>query len=348
MKKKSLNVQKKIHSLLLNNLRDKRILNIYNRFKNNTFPYLGRAKHIGVALSGGPDSLALVYLAKCLSIEKKIKVSFFTVDHKLRKESESEVKKIQILLKKFDISCQVLEWTTKKPKSNIQSIARKNRYNLILNTCEKKKINHLLLGHHVDDLYENFFIRLLRGSGLKGLTSFDLVSRTANKKISILRPLINSEKKELIYISKKIFKFYVQDPSNENIIFQRTRVRSLISNFKKEGLDKNKLNLTIRNLKSSIETIDFYVEKNIYSNSIYIKNKNTFVLKQDFFEQSREVIFRSFIIILRSISKRYYSPRGKSIIRIILKIQTNKLSKVTLGGCFIEKINKTILITKEN
>ena len=61
----------------------------------------------------------------------------------------------------------------KKPTKNIQSIARKKRYELLFSSCKKFKINNILIGHHQDDLFENFFIRILRGSGLKGLVSFD-------------------------------------------------------------------------------------------------------------------------------------------------------------------------------
>ena len=84
------------------------------------------------------------------------------VDHGLRGNSHKEAKQVKYLLKKFDINCQILLWRGKKPKSNIQSIARKNRYDLLLNSCKKYNIKYLLIGHHIDDLYENFFIRLLR------------------------------------------------------------------------------------------------------------------------------------------------------------------------------------------
>ena len=343
MKKKSLNVKKTTPSHILGNFKNKKISKIYSKFEEIINSNTSKPQKLAVALSGGPDSLALAYLAKCYSIKKKIKISFFIVDHKLRADSSREAKKVGKLLKNFKIDCQILEWKTKKPKSNIQSIARKNRYNLIVNACKKKNIKYLLLGHHIDDLYENFLIRLLRGSGLKGLTSFDTVSADIDKEILILRPLIAQEKKDLIYISEKIFKFYVKDPSNKNILFQRTRVRNLIASLKKEGFDKRKLDLTIDNLKSSSETINFYVKKNIVSNSVKLSKKNTYVLKQDFFEQPREVIFRSFTTILKSISKKYYPPRGKSILNIIFKIQTKKLDKVTLGGCCIERINKNFL-----
>ena len=85
---------------------------------------------------------------------------------------------------------------------------------------QKNKINLILTGHQIDDLYENFILRLLRGSGLKGLTSLDKVSKYTINDIEILRPLINVEKKDLIFLSKKVFNFFVNDPSN------------LIENFK--------------------------------------------------------------------------------------------------------------------
>ena len=348
MKKKSLNVKNKIFNLKLKTVDKKKILKIYNEFKYFIKTTIKETNQIAVAVSGGPDSLALAYLAKYLSLKEKIKVKFFIVDHKLRKNSDNEAKKVRLFLKEFDINCQILVWSNKKPKSNIQSIARKNRYELLLNNCKKNNIKYLLIGHHIDDLYENFFIRLLRGSGLKGLTSFGKIAEEKNKNISILRPLINLEKNELIFITKKVFNFYINDPSNQNSDFQRTRIRNVISKLKKDGYDIKKFNLTIKNLKSSDNTINFYVDRNIKKNSIFIKEKNISFLNKNFFLQSDEVVFRSLSFLLKTISSKYYSSRGKSISALISKIQKNKLYKATLGGCCIEKINETILISKEN
>ncbi|MDB4846259.1 tRNA lysidine(34) synthetase TilS [Candidatus Pelagibacter sp.] len=348
MKKKSLSVKKKILKKKFNKISNKKILKIYKKFRFFIKDTIKKEKQIAVAISGGPDSLALAYLAKYLSVKEKIKVKFFIVDHRLRKNSQEEAKKVKSFLKKFNINCQILLWRSKKPKSNIQSIARKNRYELLLKNCQKNNIKYLLVGHHIDDLYENFFIRLLRGSGLKGLTSFDKITVEKNKNILILRPLIDLEKNELIFITKKIFKFYIEDPSNKNSEFQRIRIRSLISNLKKDGYDTKKFNLTIKNLKSSNSTIDFYVDNNIKKNSTFINRKNICFLNKNFFIQSNEVVFRSLSFILSSISSKYYPSRGKSISALITKIKKKVLYKVTLGGCCIEKINETILISKEN
>ena len=92
--------------------------------------------------------------------------------------------------------------------------------------CKKLKISNLVLGHHIDDLIENFFLRMARGSGLKGLVS--LGTNTQIENINLIRPLIEFDKKDLIFLSKFIFNFYVDDPTNDDIKFNRIKVRNLI------------------------------------------------------------------------------------------------------------------------
>ena len=194
MKKKSLNAKKIIHNKLLSYLKNPSINKIYKEFINFNKFNLGKSG-FSVAISGGSDSLALAYFAKCFSISNNIKVKYYHVDHKLRKESFEEAKKLKYLLKDIDINCKILKWEGKKPRSNIQSQARKKRYNLIYKQCLKDKINFVFVAHHIDDLYENFVIRLLRGSGLKGLVSFSQSESSYNEKLKILRPLIGLKKK---------------------------------------------------------------------------------------------------------------------------------------------------------
>ena len=348
MKKKSLSAKKTIHKFLLNNLNNLKINKIFKVFTDCLNNNNVKKFKIAVAISGGPDSLALAYLTKCYLLKNKINGRFFIVDHKLRKNSSKESKSVKSLLKKFDINCEILEWKGKKPQSNIQGIARSYRYDLLKRICKKYNIKNLLIGHHIDDLYENFFIRLLRGSGLRGLSSFGELVKDEKNNIIILRPLINFNKRDLIYISKKVFNFFVEDPSNQNLKFQRSRIRKFLLDLYNEGLDKKKLELTIKNLKIANNSINFYVEQNIESNAKFIKRKNLYILSKFFFEQSEEVIFRSFSLLLKKISGRYYSPRGKSITDSISKICSKNHNKFTIGGCYIDKVNETIFISREN
>ena len=346
MKKKSLSAKKKIHNKLLIHLKNPLISKIYKEFYNFNKFNLNKL-NFSVAVSGGSDSLALAYLCKCYSIYNNIKVKYYHVDHKLRKESSSEAKKLKLLLKKFDIDCKVLNWIGKKPKSNIQSIARVKRYDLIHKECLKDRSNFIFIAHHLDDLYENFIIRLLRGSGLKGLVSFNQIKTIYDHKLKILRPLIGFTKDELNFVTEKVFKFKFEDPSNQNINFKRIRIRNLINNLKSEGMNLEKLRLTIKNLSDSNSTINFYVDENIKSNSKYFGQKQYYILSSSFFNQPNEIVFRSLVNLIKKIGNKYYPPRGKSISQLLSKFKSGEIEKINISGCILEKINNSIIIYKE-
>ena len=344
MSQKSLSVKNRIHNKTLSYLNNKKILKAFNQFSKSV-----RVKNsLAVAVSGGPDSLSLAFLAKCYALKNKLTIKCYIVNHKLRKNSSSEADKVKSMLKTIDINCKILNWDGEKPSTNIQSQARDKRYILLTNECKKDNIQNLLLGHHLDDLFENFLIRIVRGSGLKGLISFNKKTKYNDQNLIILRPLLDLEKKDLIYISKKVFKFFIKDPFNINKDFKRTRIRNLLSTLEKEGLDKKKLLLTIDNLKDSDKSIKFYVDKNFKDNVIFLKRKNIYVLNKNFFNQSHEIIFRSLTKIIQMLGNKYYPVRGKSINKLIEGINLKMFSKVTLGGCFIDRVNETILISKEN
>ena len=344
MNLKNLSVKNKNHKKILSHLNDKKILKIFKEFSIS----LNVKESLAVAVSGGADSLALAFLAKCYSIKNQVKVKYFIVNHKLRKESSLEAKNVRNILKKINDDCKILPWNGKKPSKNIQALARDKRYFLLVNECRKNDIKNLLLGHHVDDLSENFLIRMVRGSGLNGLISFNKKTKYKDQKLNIIRPLLNVEKKDLIYIAKKVFNFFIKDPSNINEKFKRTRIRNLLQSLELEGLDKKKLILTINNLKDSDRSIEFYLNKNLNENSIFVKRKNIYILNQNFFDQAHEIIFRSLSKIIQKLGKKYHPVRGKSINQLIKGISAKSFSKVTLGGCFIDRVNETILISKEN
>ena len=342
MSLKNLSATKITPKLLENKLKNKKINQIYNRFEKS----LNIHKSFIVAVSGGPDSLALAFLAKIFSNKKKLISKFYIVDHKLRSESTKEAKKVKRVLKKHSINAQILTWKGKKPSHKIQSLARTKRYELLFSQCDKFKIENILLGHHQDDLFENFFIRMLRGSGLKGLVSLEKKTKLNNK--YLLRPLLDLKKEDLIFVSKYVFNFYVEDPSNNNENYKRIKIRKLIEDLKKNGLDKKKFIKTIKNLRYSNNVVDFYVSENLKKNTFFFTKSNKLTLNKSFFEQPYEIIFRAFSEVIKIIGKKYYSVRGKKLDKIISDIQNFRLFKATLGGCIIEKVNQTVIISKEH
>ena len=205
MKKRNLSAKKKIRNFYLEKLKNPRIKKIHLEFEKNLGKYTSRK--FSIAVSGGADSMALTFLAKCHSILKNNDYFYFTVDHNLRLNSSNEAKQTRKQLRKFGINCEILVWKNNKIISNLQARAREKRYELIFKKSLKNKVNLVLTAHHKNDQYENFFIRLLRGSGLKGLSSFNDNKSKINKDLDvyILRPLLNISKQDLSYMGLLLF-----------------------------------------------------------------------------------------------------------------------------------------------
>tara|TARA_Y100000816_G_C26055274_1_gene553694 strand:- start:365 stop:1393 length:1029 start_codon:yes stop_codon:yes gene_type:complete len=342
MSLKNLNVKIKIPKSYKIKLDNEKVKKIYQKFEKK----LNLNQSFIVAVSGGPDSLALAFLAKVYSLKKNIKSKFYIVDHKIRIGSTKEAKLVKKILKQNLINAEILSSKFSNKSKNIQSEARQKRFKLLFAKCDEFNINNILMGHHQDDLIENFFIRMARGSGLKGLISLSEKSKFQDK--NIFRPLLDHKKEDLIFLSKYIFNFFVKDPSNSDEKFKRVRIRNLLNELKKNGLNNKKLLHTIENLKHSDDVVSFYVNNNIKENSIFSSKSQSMILNQKFFDQSYEVIFRSLSDLIKIVGKKYYSVRGKKLDRIISNIKNNTLFRVTLGGCLIEKVNQTTIISKEH
>ena len=162
MSLKNLSVRKKIPKIYKSKILNQKVNKIFKKFEKS----FKIDTNFIVAVSGGADSLALAFLTKVYSLKKNLNPRYFIVDHKLRKGSTYEAHKVKRILKSLKINSQVRTWRGKKPMSNIQSLARSKRYELLFFKCKNLKISNLVLGHHVDDLIENFFLRMARGLSL--------------------------------------------------------------------------------------------------------------------------------------------------------------------------------------
>ena len=344
MKRKNLIARKANKKKLLFN--NPKILNFYSKFKLIVFKNI-KDKSFAIAVSGGSDSLCLAYFAKLYSYEFGNKIHVLVVDHNLRKESHKESLKVRSILKKRKIPSTILNWKGKVPKSNIQKKARDIRYSLLSNYCLKNRVKYLITAHHEDDQIENFFIRLLRGSGLSGLSSMPVQAKY-NSNLKIVRPFLSLEKKDLKYVTLNYFKTYIKDPSNNNDKFLRVRIRKYRKNMEKEGLDTRKIIKTVDNLVSADQAIKFYKNKALYKHASFVSKNKCLVNKKIFSDEAWEVIFKSFSDILSLVSGTYYPPRSKKVINLINRLKKTKFTKSTLGGCIVEEKNNFILISKES
>ena len=235
------------------NLKD--LSKIFQNFKSK-LDKLNKKNYL-IAVSGGPDSLALVALSKAYTFHKKCKFHYILVDHKIRKNSSQEAKKVKNLLKRNKINLKILI-NKKKIIKNIQAEARISRYEILTNYCKKNRIQTLITAHNLEDQVETFLMRLSRGSGLKGLSAMRMLSKISTK-VRLFRPLLDVKKYYLQKISKNIFGSYVNDPSNKNVKFLRTKIRNLKAPLEKSGIRYEQIFRSIQNLSLSKNTLENYL-----------------------------------------------------------------------------------------
>jgi len=178
---------------------------------------------MAVAVSGGPDSLALTLLADRWVRERGGEVCALTVDHRLRPESGAEIRQLRAWLSTRAIRHEVLVWSGEKPTSGLQEAARIARYRLLDGWCREHGCLHLLTAHHGDDQIETHLIRRRAHSGPDGLAGMSGIRELAGCRV--LRPLLAFPKKRLVAFLEAEEQPFITDPSNLNPAFERARLR---------------------------------------------------------------------------------------------------------------------------
>ena len=178
---------------------------------------------IAVAVSGGPDSLALTILADRWARERGGRLAALTVDHQLRSESAEEARLVGGWLAARGIAHHVLVWTNTKPATGIQKAARAARYHLLAEWCRAQGCLHLLTAHHREDQAETSLIRRRAGSGIDGLAGMSAVREMPG--IRLVRPLLGVAKARLVALLTAERQPFFSDPSNRNPVFERARLR---------------------------------------------------------------------------------------------------------------------------
>lgn len=178
---------------------------------------------LGVAVSGGPDSLALLLLA---AAARPGKVKAASVDHGLRESSRKEAEDVAALCRDLDVPHEILtiEWA-EKPESAIQERARLRRYRALSEWAGREGVAVLATAHHAEDQAETLLMRLARGSGVRGLAGMRPFNKVPNGDVALVRPLLSWKREELRDICAAAGVTPSQDPSNNDPKFERVRVR---------------------------------------------------------------------------------------------------------------------------
>ena len=193
------------------------------RFRRDLDALADPASSVGIAVSGGPDSLALLYLA---ASARPGLVEAATVDHDLRPESRGEAQMVAKVCAQLGVPHQILtvEWD-RKPETALQEQARARRYALLGDWARARNLGALVTAHHLDDQAETFIMRLSRGAGVKGLAGMRRAVRSPGGDFALLRPLLGWHHSELEQLCADAGLTPVLDPSNLDERFERVRVR---------------------------------------------------------------------------------------------------------------------------
>ena len=213
-------------------------------------------KNFVVGLSGGADSLCLTLLVHEFCSARNLPMSACIIDHALRPESATEIVPILDILKNRAIPCDVLKWQHGPDLGgNIEQKARAARYDLLYKYCVARHADCLCVAHHALDQWETFFMRLSRGSGLRGLSAMQPI--TPYKDIKILRPLLNFAPSDIKETLENFgVRDYVRDPMNNDEKYERVRWRKAYAAIEKHGLTMQSVEASIRRMQHANDCLD--------------------------------------------------------------------------------------------
>jgi tRNA(Ile)-lysidine synthase len=218
-----------------------------------------------LAVSGGPDSTALLVLAArwAKRLKRAPKLIAVTVDHGLRPEAAREATMVKELARRLGVPHRTLRWRGRKPRAGLQEAARYARYELLAEVATRARFAHILTAHTLDDQAETVLFRLARGSGLFGLTGMAHATPLPLNGVSeifLVRPLLHLPKARLIATLQAARIAYADDPSNHDPRFTRARLRTLMPALAREGLDARGLARLAARLRRAESTIQVAVQ----------------------------------------------------------------------------------------
>jgi tRNA(Ile)-lysidine synthase len=196
---------------------------------------------IVLAVSGGPDSLALMWLAVRWrrALARGPRLFAVTVDHGLRAESAAEARAVKRLARSLELPHRTMRWTGAKPKTGVPAAARAARYHLLAQAARANGATHVFTAHTRDDQAETLLMRMLRGSGIAGLAA--MARQSERDGVLLARPLLHVAKSQLVATLKKAKVGFADDPTNRDLNFTRPRIRAVMPALAAEGGDARNL-----------------------------------------------------------------------------------------------------------
>ncbi len=306
-----------------------------------------RPARLGVAVSGGSDSMALLDLMLWQAGERGFEIRAVTVDHGLRPEARDEAAAVAAFCAARSIPHDVLRWQGWDGSGNLQGQARKARYRLISAWAKERGVDWVALGHTMDDQAETVLMRLARQSGVDGLSG--MLGRFERHGVTWIRPLLRQEREALRRYLESRGIAWCEDPSNEDDTFERVRARRAMACLSEIGIDADTLATVASNADAARSALDHYAWREVRENEIVREDRGDLILPERFLtpkhQVPEEVGRRLVIAALRWISGSEYPPRRSAIIGIDVGLMGAE--RHTVAGCLISRIKGKRLLDSE-
>jgi tRNA(Ile)-lysidine synthase len=309
---------------------------------------------LALAVSGGADSLALMFLAADWAKRHRAPApSAITVDHGLRDGSAKEAATVAAWARAAKVPHTILTWQGKKPAQNIQAAARDARYRLIGHHMRAKGVNVLLTGHTEDDQAETFLLRVARGSGLDGLSGMAPIAPlpiAEHADLKIARPLLAFAHDRLVATLTARKQEWIADPSNENDRFARVQIRGLMPALDEAGVTRGRIAAAATHLRRAREAIDTAVATLIASAVELSPCGYALVSAWRFKEAPSEIALRALSRLVEAMGGGEYPPRFEQTDAALAWFNSTGSAPRgrTFGGCRLERRpDGRVLIARE-
>ena len=296
---------------------------VLNRFRADLDALVSHQARIGVAVSGGPDSLALLLLA---AAARPAQVEAATIDHGLRPESRGEAEMVAAVCDSLGVPHAILtaRWS-EILETAIQERARKERYLLLGYWAEERGIDAIVTAHHAEDQAETVLMRLTRGAGVRGLAGIRPRSISPGAHVRLVRPLLGWRRSELERVCGDAGVTPIADPSNQDERFERVRVRRSLSGL--DWLDSGAVALSAANLADADAALDWAMKEE-WTRSVQEKRGNIVYRPSEVpVEIVRRLVARA---IRRLATEGDREPRGPELTRLVTALSNGETA--TLRG----------------
>jgi len=297
---------------------------------------------LAVAVSGGPDSLALAILADRWARERHGQICAVTVDHRLRPESGDEIRRLHGWFAARAIRHEILVWSAHKPATGVQEAARAARYQLLAEWCREHGCLHLLTAHHREDQAETHLIRHSASSGADGLAGMSAIREFADCRI--LRPLLGVAKARLVALLNAERQPFITDPSNRDPTFERSWLRR--TGAVPVGADFATLLSGIRKLGHDRVAHERKCGR-LLAQSVILHPAGFAVLDPGIALAPSDIAEPAFQAIVAVIGGKPYPARRERVVRLHGMLAGAACRGHTLGGCRFVHWRHRILVLRE-